>query len=116
MPIYEYKCGSCGEQMEVMQRISDPRLTVCPACGGELAKLISNTSFVLKGGGWYADGYSSSNGEDKSGSEKKDGKKEEGKTSPSGGSPSAKDAKDGKGGKGSSSTEKPASKAAASGE
>ncbi len=60
MPVYEYKCSSCDEHLEVMQKISDPRLTICPECGGELTKLISNTSFVLKGGGWYADGYSSS--------------------------------------------------------
>ncbi|MCK4910061.1 MAG: zinc ribbon domain-containing protein [Thermodesulfovibrionales bacterium] len=110
MPIYEYQCTSCGEQLEVMQKISDPRLTVCPECGGELSKLISNTSFVLKGGGWYADGYSnSSNGEGKAGPEmkdKKNGKKAEGKPSSSGKGSSEKT---------SSSSEKPAKKAAASG-
>ncbi len=37
MPIYEYQCASCGEQMEVMQKISDPKLTVCPECSGELS-------------------------------------------------------------------------------
>ena len=115
MPIYEYKCSSCEEQLEVMQKISDPRLTVCPECGGELSKLISNTSFVLKGGGWYADGYSSSGAPEKAGTgqkDKKNGKKAETKPSSSGESPSAKD---GKGGNGSSSAGKPASKAAASG-
>jgi putative FmdB family regulatory protein len=61
MPIYEYKCSSCQEQMEVMQKISDPALSVCPECGGALSKLISSSSFILKGGGWYADGYSSAN-------------------------------------------------------
>ncbi len=76
MPIYEYKCRSCNEHMEVMQKISDPKLTVCPECGGELTKLISNTSFVLKGGGWYADGYSSSE-------KKKADKKTDSKVSPS---------------------------------
>ena len=103
MPIYEYKCSSCEEQLEVMQKISDPRLTVCPECGGDLSKLISNTSFVLKGGGWYADGYSSSGAPEKAGQGKKDkknGKKAEAKPTSSGKSTSA---------------EKSASKAAASG-
>ena len=101
MPVYEYKCSSCDEHLEVMQKISDPRLTICPECGGELTKLISNTSFVLKGGGWYADGYSSSeNGKAKG----EEGKKTESK-------PDSPDSKD----KSSSAKEKPAKKAAASG-
>jgi len=60
MPIYEYGCSECGKRIEAFQKIADEPLTVCPDCGGELSKLISNTSFVLKGGGWYADGYASS--------------------------------------------------------
>ena len=60
MPIYEYGCTECGKHIEAFQKISEEPLTVCPDCGGELSKLISSTSFVLKGGGWYADGYSSS--------------------------------------------------------
>lgn len=59
MPVYEYKCGKCGEQFEVMQKITDSPLTVCDSCGGELKKLITNTSFVLKGGGWYVTDYPS---------------------------------------------------------
>lgn len=57
MPIYEYGCVECGKQIEAFQKINDAPLTVCPECGGELSKMISNTSFVLKGSGWYADGY-----------------------------------------------------------
>ena len=57
MPIYEYVCTKCEKQTEAMQRISDPPLRKCPSCSGKLRKLISNTSFVLKGGGWYKDGY-----------------------------------------------------------
>jgi putative FmdB family regulatory protein len=60
MPVYEYECTSCGEHTEAMQKFSDPPLSECPECGGELRKLISSTSFVLKGSGWYADGYSAS--------------------------------------------------------
>ncbi len=60
MPIYEYRCHGCGEMLEVIQKFSDVPLKECPECRGELAKLVSNTSFVLKGSGWYADGYTSS--------------------------------------------------------
>ena len=59
MPVYEYKCLKCGDEIEVMQKISDDPLSECDSCGGELKKVIGNTSFVLKGGGWYTDGYSS---------------------------------------------------------
>ncbi len=60
MPIYEYKCTGCNEHFEVMQKISDDPLIECTSCGGELKKLITNTSFVLKGGGWYVTDYPSS--------------------------------------------------------
>jgi putative FmdB family regulatory protein len=60
MPIYEYGCRKCGHELSKMQKFSDAPLTECPQCSGELKKLISNTSFVLKGGGWYAEGYASS--------------------------------------------------------
>ena len=54
MPIYEYRCQSCDHELEVMQKLSDPELSDCPACGQpELKKLISVVGFRLKGGGWY---------------------------------------------------------------
>ncbi len=59
MPIYEYQCTKCNEQFEVMQKMSDDPLSECSSCGGELKKLITNTSFVLKGGGWYVTDYPS---------------------------------------------------------
>jgi len=61
MPIYEYGCEKCGHVTELMQKISDPAPEKCPACGAErtLAKLVSRSSFQLKGGGWYSDLYSS---------------------------------------------------------
>ncbi len=59
MPIYEYQCESCGEITEAMQSISDEPLSTCETCSGPVKKLISQSSFQLKGGGWYADGYSS---------------------------------------------------------
>jgi putative FmdB family regulatory protein len=55
MPIYEYRCGKCGAQTEILQRISDAPLAVCPECGkAALTKLVSAAGFQLKGTGWYA--------------------------------------------------------------
>ncbi|RMD57934.1 MAG: zinc ribbon domain-containing protein [Nitrospirae bacterium] len=59
MPIYEYECRSCKKRIEVFQKINDAPLTKCEFCGGELKKCISNTSFVLKGSGWYVTDYPS---------------------------------------------------------
>jgi len=54
MPIYEYRCAGCGYEMDKLQKISDPPLTDCPACGRPaLQKLVSAAGFRLKGGGWY---------------------------------------------------------------
>jgi putative FmdB family regulatory protein len=57
MPIYEYECLACGKTTEAMQKFSDALLATCPECGGQLKKLISNTTFVLKGSGWYVTDY-----------------------------------------------------------
>ncbi|MEI6027454.1 MAG: FmdB family zinc ribbon protein [Betaproteobacteria bacterium] len=54
MPIYAYKCESCGHRQDVLQKISDPLLTVCPACGAStFAKQVTAAGFQLKGSGWY---------------------------------------------------------------
>lgn len=58
MPIYEYECQSCQEIIEIWQNLSDEQVTSCPSCEGPLKKIISMSSFQLKGGGWFADGYS----------------------------------------------------------
>jgi len=57
MPIYEYQCTNCGRTVEVMQKITDEPLQTCPSCKGLLRRLISQTSFQLKGSGWYATDY-----------------------------------------------------------
>jgi putative FmdB family regulatory protein len=57
MPIYKYGCEKCGSQVEVIQKISDPPLKRCAKCRGKLAKVVSRTSFQLKGSGWYATDY-----------------------------------------------------------
>lgn len=55
MPIYAYKCGSCGHAKDVLQKVSDAPLTVCPACGAQaFTKQITAAGFQLKGSGWYA--------------------------------------------------------------
>ena len=81
MPIYEYRCEKCGT-FEATQRITDKPLAKCPTCKGKVKKLISNTSFQLKGTGWYVTDYArkGQNGEAKSEAKaseaKPEGKKE----------------------------------------
>jgi putative FmdB family regulatory protein len=58
MPTYEYSCTSCGT-FDVEQRITEPALATCDKCGGPVRRLISRSSFALRGAGWYADGYTS---------------------------------------------------------
>ncbi len=58
MPIYEYRCIECGKEFEIMQKVSDGAATRCIHCSGKVEKLISQSSFHLKGGGWHSDGYS----------------------------------------------------------
>jgi len=65
MPIYEYYCRSCDHEWEREQRISDAPVKTCPSCKARQAKrMISRTSFVLKGGGWHSDLYSSTGKKD----------------------------------------------------
>jgi putative FmdB family regulatory protein len=61
MPIYDYLCTSCGFKKEVMRKISEPNLTVCPECGKQtFAKQLSAPSFQLSGSGWYATDFKNS--------------------------------------------------------
>ena len=59
MPTYEYECLKCGRVFEIRQRISEPPLTVCDACGGQVRRLLSAAPFILKGEGWYVTDYPS---------------------------------------------------------
>ncbi len=73
MPIYEYQCGACGERCEFMQKMTAEPKTECPHCKeNQLKKLISSTSFQLKGSGWYVTDF-----KDKGKSKKKEGDKTE---------------------------------------
>jgi putative FmdB family regulatory protein len=76
MPLYEYKCNSCGEQFEVMQRFSDQPLTTHEACGGRVERLLSAPALQFKGSGWYITDYAKSGGGKPPGGEKSDTKKE----------------------------------------
>lgn len=68
MPIYEYRCTSCGHTLEVIQKLNDAPLAKCTECAGPLEKLISRSAFQLKGGGWYSEGYRGAGGGSGSGS------------------------------------------------
>ena len=82
MPIYEYECSQCHQTSDALQKVNDPPPETCPRCGAQhsLSRLVSRTSFVLKGGGWYADLYSSSKPKPESG-ESKPAAKSDGATS-----------------------------------
>ncbi len=61
MPIYEYRCSSCGFQKEYLQKVSDPLLSVCPECNkATFGKMLTAAGFQLKGGGWYATDFKNS--------------------------------------------------------
>ncbi len=79
MPIYEYQCSKCGEVFEAFQKINDKPLKQCKFCQGKVERLISQSSFQLKGGGWYLTDYArksqpSSNSDSESKSSPKDTK------------------------------------------
>ena len=67
MPIYEYQCCSCDSVFEEWQAGFEEKEAICPECGSESKRLISHSSFHLKGGGWYADGYGGKNAGNKPG-------------------------------------------------
>jgi putative FmdB family regulatory protein len=57
MPIYEFRCKKCGQEIEVLQKMSDKPPARCKKCGGRLEKMISQTAFQFKGEGWYVTDY-----------------------------------------------------------
>lgn len=62
MPIYAYRCSACGHAKDVLQKLSDPLLTTCPACGAEtFAKQVTAAGFQLKGSGWYVTDFRGGN-------------------------------------------------------
>jgi putative FmdB family regulatory protein len=70
MPIYSYKCESCAHQQELLRKLSDPPLSVCPACGAEaFVKQVTAAGFQLKGSGWYVTDFRGGNGGKKQGAD-----------------------------------------------
>jgi putative FmdB family regulatory protein len=57
MPIYEYQCKKCGKNFDVFQKMTDPEITACKSCHGPVKKLVSLSTFHLKGSGWYVTDY-----------------------------------------------------------
>jgi putative FmdB family regulatory protein len=93
VPIYEYKCSKCGKVFEIIQKIGDEPLSRCKFCKGKVERLISNSSFQLKGSGWYLTDYarkSGSSGASDSESKSDDKAKPSEKTGDSGSSTPAK--------------------------
>jgi putative FmdB family regulatory protein len=86
MPIYEYECLKCGKRTEVLQRMNEGPIAACPACGGEVKKLISSPAFQFKGSGWYVTDYGgkkATGGGESKGDGKSEGKSEGGSDSKS---------------------------------
>lgn len=89
MPIYEYRCGACGHEMELLQKIADEPLLKCPSCGEEqLRKLVSAVGFRFKGGGWYETDFKRNNQRNLAASDAKE-KESPGKTKDQPETPSA---------------------------
>ena len=80
MPIYEYQCQKCGEIEEALQKFSDKPLTKCRFCSGKLHKLVSQSSFHLKGSGWYVTDYANRSKDTGTTKEKKSEKTAQSKT------------------------------------
>jgi putative FmdB family regulatory protein len=57
LPLYEYECKKCGKRVEKIQKFSDPPITKCERCGGELERLVSSPAIQFKGSGWYITDY-----------------------------------------------------------
>lgn len=84
MPIYEYECTRCGKIEEALQKFSDKPLTKCKCCSGKLNKLVSHSTFHLKGSGWYVTDYAAKSRDDSKQSPKtRERKSEDAKSSKS---------------------------------
>jgi putative FmdB family regulatory protein len=108
VPLYEYQCKKCHSLTERIQKFSDPPLTVCPHCGGEVEQLISAPAVRFKGSGWYVTDYAKGSSKGKAGNgsaaSSSEGKSSEGKSEDSKGASSAGSEKS------SAASDKPADK------
>ena len=78
MPLYEYQCDSCSHRFEVIHKYSDPPISVCPKCGGEVRKLFSSPAIQFKGSGFYITDYARAGKSDGEGGTSKEESKSEG--------------------------------------
>ena len=79
MPLYEYECNDCGHRFERIQKFSDPLVSSCPVCDGEVRKLLSSPAIQFKGTGWYVTDYAQKpSGEARDGGDAKSGDAKEG--------------------------------------
>jgi putative FmdB family regulatory protein len=85
VPIYEYECVKCGHKAEVLQRFSDSPVTECTVCHGGMKKLISQSTFHLKGSGWYVTDYASKSGGNQGNASKAESKASDGEKKATGG-------------------------------
>ena len=93
MPTYSYRCDACQSEFDKEQRISEDPIRRCPSCGKlKVRRMISSGNFILKGGGWYSDGYGSGKSSDKSGGESSSGESKSSSSSDS--SPAASSSSD----------------------
>ena len=97
MPIYAYRCATCGHAKDVLQKMSDPLLTVCPACGAStFVKQVTAAGFQLKGSGWYVTDFKGdssakpANGEAKNGDDKSEAPKTDAAATPAAASATTK--------------------------
>ncbi len=81
MPLYEYKCESCGATFEVIQRFADPPIEVCRTCGGPVKKVLSAPAIQFKGTGWYVTDYAKKSSVDAGKPASSSSSSESGKTS-----------------------------------
>jgi len=117
MPIYEYACRACGHEFELMQKINEAPISSCPECNHlQVEKLVSMSSFKLKGGGWYADGYASVKGNDGQSKEGNDGQSKDSQSADSKSSTDSKGSSDSKGAHGQSEKTKATKKTKSSGD
>ena len=73
MPLYEYECNDCAHRFERIQKFSDPLVSSCPVCDGEVRKLLSSPAIQFKGTGWYVTDYAKKEGGETKDGETKDG-------------------------------------------
>jgi putative FmdB family regulatory protein len=96
MPIYEYRCSSCGHQQEFLQKVSDTPLTVCTQCGKEtFSKMLTAAGFQLKGSGWYATDFKNKPSPAAKSGDAKGGEAKSGESQPAESKPSTEGKSDG---------------------